>query len=246
MKSKMAYYHSTNYGSVNIETYLPLVHKTVRQLNLKESSLIDYDDLLSIGIMGLLDAVDKYSADKKASFETYARLRIRGTILDELRRVGILSRDKMALVKVYYKKREELQQMFLREPSDEEMCEYMGIKVDDLLKIYSSIHYLSITSLDETIYESEGQAISLLHLLSDTENSSLSIMEKKELTEELVHAISLLNERERQILNFYYVEELSVTSMSEILNISASRVSQLHGKAIANLRQHLATKKGLI
>ena len=240
----MAYYHSTNYQSVNIETYLPLVHRIVKQLNIKESSLIDYDDLLSIGVMGLLDAVDKYSSDKKASFETYARLRIKGAILDELRRIGILSRDKMTLVKTYYKKREELEQLLLREPSDEEICEYMQIKMDELLKIYTNIHYLSISSLDEAIYESEGQSISLLNTLSDSADNGLNIIEKKELAHELTEAISLLSEREKHILNFYYVEELSVASMSEILNISISRVSQLHGKAIANLRQYLSMKKG--
>ncbi len=244
MKNKMAYYHSTNYQSVNIETYLPLVHRIVKQLNIKESSLIDYDDLLSIGVMGLLDAVDKYSSDKKASFETYARLRIKGAILDELRRIGILSRDKMTLVKTYYKKREELEQLLLREPSDEEICEYMQIKMDELLKIYTNIHYLSISSLDEAIYESEGQSISLLNTLSDSADNGLNIIEKKELAHELTEAISLLSEREKHILNFYYVEELSVASMSEILNISISRVSQLHGKAIANLRQYLSMKKG--
>ncbi len=242
----MAYYHSTNYQSVNIETYLPLVHRIVKQLNLKESSLIDYEDLLSIGIMGLLDAVDKYSPDKKASFETYARLRIKGAIIDELRRVGILSRDKMALVKTYYRKREELEQLLLREPSDEEMCEYMQIEMNELLNIYSNIHYLSISSLDETIYESEGQSISLLHMLSDSADNGLNIVEKKELEHELAMAISSLSERERHILNFYYVEELSLASMSEILNISISRVSQLHGKAIATLRKQLSMKKGLI
>lgn len=246
MKNKMAYYHPTNYRSVNIETYLPLVHRIVKQLNLKESSLIDYEDLLSIGIMGLLDAIDKYSTDKKASFETYARLRIKGAILDEMRRVGILSRDKMRLVKTYYRKREELEQLLLKEPSDEEMCEYMQIELNELLNIYSNIHYLSISSLDETIYESEGQSISLLHMLSDSADNGLNMIEKKELEQELAMAISSLSERERHILNFYYVEELSVASMSEILNISISRVSQLHGKAIANLRQQLSMKKGLI
>lgn len=243
MKNKMAYYHSTNYGSINIETYLPLVHRIVKQLNLKESSLIDYDDLLSMGIMGLLDAVNKYSSSKQASFETYARLRIKGAILDELRRVGILSRDKMASVKIYYKKREELQQLLLREPSDQEICEYMKIELEDLFKIYSSIHYLSVSSLDEMVYESDGQSISLMHLLSDSSDNGLHIVEKKEMKQELVEAIEKLSEREKIILNFYYVEELSVAAMSEILNISISRVSQLHGKAIANLRHHLLMKK---
>lgn len=243
MHHRKTYYQSTNYQSVNIESYLPLVHRVVKQLNLKESSLIDYDDLFSIGIMGLLDAVEKYNQNKNASFETYARLRIRGAILDELRRVGILSRDKMAMVKTYYRKREELEQLLLRQPSDEEICEYMQIERDELLKIYLNIHYLSVASLDETIYESEGQAISLLHLLSDSADNGLNIMEKQELEQNLVHAISLLSERERYILNFYYVEELSVASMSEILNISISRVSQLHGKAIANLRKYLTMKK---
>ncbi|MDB8551127.1 sigma-70 family RNA polymerase sigma factor [Turicibacter sanguinis] len=243
MHHRKTYYQSTNYQSVNIESYLPLVHRVVKQLNLKESSLIDYDDLFSIGIMGLLDAVEKYNQNKNASFETYARLRIRGAILDELRRVGILSRDKMAMVKTYYRKREELEQLLLRQPSDEEICEYMQIERDELLKIYLNIHYLSVASLDETIYESEGQAISLLHLLSDSADNGLNIMEKQELEQNLAYAISLLSERERYILNFYYVEELSVASMSEILNISISRVSQLHGKAIANLRKYLTMKK---
>ena len=85
METKMKYYHSANYGTINVETYLPLVDQIIKQLDFRESSLMDYDDLFSIGVMGLLDAINKYSTNKTVSFEKYVKLRIKGAILNEIR-----------------------------------------------------------------------------------------------------------------------------------------------------------------
>ena len=243
MENKMTYYHSANYGTINIETYLPLVDQIIKQLNLKESSLIDYDDLFSIGIMGLLDAIDKYNNHNKVSFNNYARLRIKSAILNEIRQVEFLSRDKIALIETYYKKCEEIQQLLLRNPSDEEICECMQIGIDELLKIHSNINCLSISSLDEAIDDCEGEPICLCDLLKDSADNALNLIEKKELKQELLDAIWKLSDREMIILHFYYKEELSLACMSEILNISMSRISQLHKQAIKNLRHHLLMEK---
>lgn len=244
MKNRVGCYQELNYQSINIEDYLPLVNKMVNQLNIKESSIIDRDDLLSIGVMGLMDAVRKYKTDKNASFETYARLRIKGAIIDELRRLGILSRDQMTHVKRYYQKREELTQQLMVEPSDEQLCEYMDITSKELSKIYTNIHYLAVSSLDEVMYDADGLGRSLLEMMPDGQESILYQLERKDHYQELAEAIEKLDRREQYILQFYYVEELSLAQMSDILEISVSRISQLHGKAIATLRHHLQQAKG--
>lgn len=229
--------------TINIEEYLPLVNRVVSQLNIKESSTIDRDDLISIGVMGLLDASHKYNAQKNASFATYARLRIRGAIIDELRRLGILSRQRMTEVKQYYQKRAELTQQLLQEPTDAQICEYMEISQEELAKIYLNLHYLSVVSLDQTVYSSEEQDISLLETIADQDDSILMKLEHRDQSDELAKAIETLNEREQYILQFYYVEELSLSEMSEILNLSISRISQLHGKIIGKLQEKLKTGK---
>ena len=243
MKNTVAYYRSNNYQDINIEAYLPLVNRVVNQLNIKESSIIDRDDLLSIGVMGLLDATKKYNSKKKAAFETYAKFRIRGAILDELRNVGVLSRNAMKQVKEYYAKREELTQLVCHEPTDEEICEYMGITKKELSKIFLNSHYLSTASLEQAIYDGEGRQTSLLDTLADKSESTLIKLQKRDMYEELVAAIESLDQRDQYILNFYYIEELSLAQMSEILEISVSRVSQLHGRAICNLRAKLEHSK---
>lgn len=243
MKNTGSYYRSNYYQEINIEAYLPLVNRVVNQLNIKESSIIDRDDLLSIGVMGLLDATKKYNSEKKAAFETYAKFRIRGAILDELRNVGFLSRDAMKQVKEYYTKREELTQLVGHEPTDEEICEYMGITKKELSKIFLNSHYLSTASLEQAIYNAEGRQTSLLDTLADQSESTLIKLQKRDTYEELIAAIESLDQRDQYILNFYYIEELSLAQMSEILEISVSRVSQLHGRAICNLRVKLKHSK---
>lgn len=243
METKMKYYHSANYGTINVETYLPLVDQIIKQLDFRESSLMDYDDLFSIGVMGLLDAIDKYNNYNTVSFDNYVRLRIKSAILNEIRQVEVLSRDKISLIETYYKKCEEIQQLLLRNPSDEEISECMQIEIDELLKIYSNINCLSISSLDKAIDDCDGQPICLRDLLRDSADNALNLIEKKELKQEIIEAILKLSDREMIILHFYYKEELSLACISEILNISMSRISQLHKQAIKNLRHHLLMKK---
>ncbi|HAX72536.1 MAG TPA: FliA/WhiG family RNA polymerase sigma factor [Firmicutes bacterium] len=229
-----------NYQTIDVEKYIPLVTKIVKQMNIKESSIIGHDDLISLGILGLIDAIKRYDHKKNASFETYARMRIKGSIIDELRKVGVVSRDKMSRVKMYYKSKEELAQQLLREPNDNELCDYMGIELKELNQIFQTLHYLSFTSLDEVIYDGEESKLTLQETLEDKQSVNAVVkLEKFDQYEELKQAIEKLNIREQQILQFYYVEELGVQEMSEILEISISRVSQIHGKALANLRQHL-------
>lgn len=243
METKMKYYHSANYGTINVEIYLPLVDQIIKQLDFRESSLMDYDDLFSIGVMGLLDAINKYSTNKKVSFEKYVKLCIKGAILNELKHVGVSSRDEISLVETYYKKYEELEQFLLRNPSDDEISECMQIEIDELLKIHLNINCLSISSLDKAIDDCDGQPICLRDLLRDSADNALNLIEKKELKQEIIEAILKLSDREMIILHFYYKEELSLACISEILNISMSRISQLHKQAIKNLRHHLLMKK---
>ncbi|MGL4338015.1 MAG: sigma-70 family RNA polymerase sigma factor, partial [Turicibacter sp.] len=162
-----------------VEKYLPLVHKIVRQMNIKETSTVDRDDLESIGVIGLMDALNKYDSTKKTSFETYARTRIRGAIMDELRRLGLVSRDKMSAVKQYYKHKEELTQKLLREPTDVELCDYMKISSIELSKIFMTLHYLSVSSLETVVYSDEGGNVCLMDVIEDKNEENVLIKLEK-------------------------------------------------------------------
>lgn len=220
-----------------IVEYIPLVKKTVDVSFANYSGEFDRDDLISFGIIGLIDATKKYDSSKNASFETYAKLRIKGSIYDELRLHGKISRTKMSKVNKLYNALEKLQQKLTRKPTDLELMEYLGNTRTELNEIYSSINFLSRYSLEKTIFYKGDQEYTLKDILEDeklkTPEEIVEIEERKEI---LSHAIKSLKEREQVILNLIYFEELPMKDIAEILEISSSRVSQLHGKILTKLK----------
>lgn len=216
--------------------YLPLVKRVVGKMNSKNR---DYEesDLINIGVIGLIDALSKFDPSKKVPFEAYASLRIRGTILDDMRRTGPVSRNKMDKLNEYYRAKEELEERLKRSPSEGEICEALEIDEEDLSKLHETVHYLSGVSLEKVLFSSEGQDMNFLDVLED--DKTLSPVEEIIRTEErnlLVQSIDKLGEREKIILNLYYVENLTLKEIGYILDISIPRVSQIHGKVLLKLR----------
>lgn len=229
----MAYQHIDD--EMIIE-YLPLVKKVVRKIDVKDNRL-DYDDLVSIGTMGLMDAINRFDESKNVPFEAYAALRIRGTVMDELRKTGDVSRNRIAKLNEYNSMKEKLERELLRTPTEAEICEGLGIDEKQLNKLHETVHHLSGISLEAMIMSENTEGIELIDMI---ENEDVITPEEELLNKEmkniLVKSIDQLKERERIILNLYYVEGLSLTEIAYILEISVPRVSQIHGKILLKLK----------
>lgn len=236
-------YDKVQYEDMIIK-YLPLVEKIAYRIDINQTG-IDKDDLVSIGVLGLMDAIKKYDKSKKVPFEAYATLRIRGSIIDELRKSGPVSREKINKLNEYYEVKENLERQLLRTPSEREICKSLNIDQKDLSKLHETVHYLSSISLESTIFTGEDSEIFLKDTLRDNDdNNPEKLAEKKEIQKLLENSLKHLNERERILLNLYYVEELSLTEISYILEISIPRVSQIHGKTLLKLREIIKSQWG--
>jgi len=225
--------------------YLPLVQSVVDRMGVRNRQNMERDDLVNIGIIGLMDAMSRYDASQKIPFEHYARWRIRGTILDELRKNGLVSRNRMGKVNLLYEAVRNLQQKLMREPEDREICQYMGIEIDKLREIHQTVHFLSQYSLEGALFGGDRDEYSLKDILVDEKaEDPLKFVESGEKSIALTKAIEGLKERERLILNLYYFEELPLKDIAVILGVSLSRVSQIHGKSLVKLRAWMTDGKG--
>lgn len=216
--------------------YMPLVEKVVNGLKVKSR---DYErgDLVNLGFLGLLDAWEKYDEEKAVPFEKYAAIRIRGAILDEVRKTSHIPRSAMDRLKAYYKAKEDLEKRLKREPTEKEIAQDMGLSAKQLDEIYDVVHQLSSVSLEKVIFQDEGSGVELRDLLPDSNSpQSEDLLLEQERKEYLQRAIATLTEREQQILQLYYVEQLSLKEIAYIYQISVPRVSQIHGKLILKLR----------
>lgn len=220
--------------------HLPLVKRVVSRIDSK-NSIYDLEDLISIGVIGLMDAIKRYDYRKKVPFEAYASLRIRGAVIDELRKAGPVSRNRIDKLNQYYMVKEKLENQLMRTPSELEICKDMDIDNKELSNIHETVHYLANVSLESMIFSKDGNDTKLMDLIQDEDSISpeeyYTDGEKKRM---LIEAIGKLDDREKTILNLYYVEELSMKEIAYILDISIPRVSQIHGKTLLKLRDLLS------
>jgi len=219
--------------------YMPLVSRIAGRIDTGDREM-DKDDLFSVGVLGLIDAVKKFDASKSVPFEAYATVRIRGSIIDEMRRSGRVSRERIVKLNQYYSAKEKLEQQLMRDPDERAICEEMGISAKDLSRIHETVHYLSKVSFETTLFHKDGGEIQLADMLSD---DSVDTPEegyiKKERKKLLMSAIEKLSDREKTILSLYYVEELTLKEIAYAMDISIPRVSQIHGKIILKLREYM-------
>lgn len=197
---------------------------------------IDYEDLVSYGTMGLIDAANKYDEDRSCKFSTYAALKIKSYIIDEIRRHSPISRKDVSMISKYNSAIQDLQNKLLREPTEVEISKYLNLPISDLKKIEKNIQLMTTTSLDTVIFQGNTD-ISLIDTIKD--DSALlpsNAIEEEEKLEILSKAIGMLKEKDRLVLSLYYYEELNLKEIGMILEVSESRVSQLHSRAIVNLR----------
>lgn len=220
--------------------YIPYVKYIASRMVSGKPPGVEFEDLVSFGILGLIDAIEKFDLSKGLKFETYATLRIRGAIIDELRKISWIPKSAFSKLSALNNSREALENKLNREPTDEELSNYMNISIEEVRNIQTYINYVSVVSLDEVFFKSNEEDLQFKNIIED-ENSPQpdKILEETEKYEVLEEAVNLLPEKDRLVLNLYYYEKLTLKEIGKVLSISESRVSQLHSRAIVRLRENL-------
>jgi RNA polymerase sigma factor for flagellar operon FliA len=230
-----------------IEAYMPLVRIVVGRLGVPTTSVMGLDDMLSYGTIGLITAIDRFEPGHGASFETFASLRIRGAVIDQLRTLNWLPRSAMSRVRQIETALGDLEQQLGRVPQEEEVARAMGISVDRYRQQLQEAGLLLI-SLDAPAAVRLGaeDVATLGDLLEDPDTPDPSeVVERQEIAALLSRSLELLPPRERLLLALYYQEELTMKEISSVMSISESRVCQLHTQALLRLRTALGAKKDL-
>jgi len=223
-----------------IMQYAPLVKFIAHRIAMRLPSNIDVNDLINSGIIGLMDAIEKYDPSRKNKFETYAEFRIRGAILDELRALDwaprSFRRKAHQMEKIFSKLEKELG----RPATDEEAAEAMGMDMEEYFSTMEQLKGISLLSLEELKSIPEDDRGNLLnHLAAGNGEDPLSLLNLGQLKEALAKALEELPERDRLVITLYYYEELNMKEIARILDITESRISQIHTRAILRLRGKL-------
>lgn len=232
-------YSKTKSASIREELilkYTYLAKYVAGRLYASYGNNVEFDDLVSYGIFGLIDAIDKYDVGRGVKFETYAQLRIRGAIIDQLREIDWLPRSVRQKSKELEKAYNELENKLGRPATDEEMANSLGLSLEEFQKKVQNITNYSIISLDDLLEQKREIIGSEEDKQPDTPEN---IIESKEVKEILIDTISTLPEKEKKVVSLYYYDELTYKEIGRLLNISESRVSQLHTKAIIRMKNKL-------
>lgn len=228
-----------------ILAYAPLVKYVAGRLSVQLAGNVEYDDLVSYGILGLIDAIEKFDYLKGVKFETYASLRIRGAIIDSIRKVDWVPRSARQKSKQLETAYEDLSNSLLREPTDKELAEKLGVSVEELLELIGNHSALSLVYLD-SITEAGGETANLLREPEDSSKNPEANYMKQEVGKILAAAIDNLSEKEKSVVTLYYFEELTLKEIGKVLGVSESRVSQLHSKAVFKLKGKLGAHKSVL
>jgi RNA polymerase sigma factor for flagellar operon FliA len=223
--------------------YAPLVKYVIGRMAISLPAAMDSDDVLSAGTIGLLHAIDRFDPEQGVRFETYALQRIRGAIIDTIRSLSPLSRGAGRRARLLDENTAALAQRLGRAPSQEELAQELGVDQAELGRMMLESAHV-IVSLDGASSggEDDGEVQSLRDLVHDPNQAGTDeVVEENELIERLTAAIDSLPERDRLVLNLYYHEELTLKEISRVIEVSESRVSQIHTAAVMKLRALLRT-----
>lgn len=226
--------------------YANVVNLVAGRLNMYLGYTVDYDDLVGYGVFGLIDAIDKYDLTKNVKFETYASLRIRGSILDQIRKMDWIPRTIRQRQKKIDAVIKEVEQTTGRSATDEDIAMGLGISAEEYLDWQSQMKITGLVSLNE--YMDQGSDVSQdysRHTTARFDGPEESV-EKEELTKVLGEALELLTEKEKKVVTLYYYEDLTLKEISNILEVSESRVSQLHTRALQKMKTKMGNYMGLL
>lgn len=224
--------------------YAPLVKLVAGRLSMYLGYNVEYDDLVSYGIFGLIDAIDKFDNMKEVKFETYASLRIRGAILDQIRKMDWIPRTIRQKQKKIDAAMKEIELNTGRAATDEEIAESLGISEDDYQGWQSQMKITGVVSLNE--FMESGSEIPAEQSNQHRFDSPEEVVEKEELKKVLAQALELLTEKEKKVILLYYYEDLTLKEISNVLEVSESRISQLHTRALQKMKSKMGSYMGLL
>ncbi|GLX68507.1 FliA/WhiG family RNA polymerase sigma factor [Paenibacillus glycanilyticus] len=225
-----------------IEQFLPLVDYVTNRMAIGLPKNVLKDDLASNGVMGLIDAIEKFDYCRGLQFETYASWRIRGSIIDGLRQGDWVPRSVREKAKRIEEAYQSLEQKYLRSVTDAEISDYLNVSEKDFTNMLHEIAITTVCSLEDPIREEESETRLSLLIDERAKNPDHKAHEFF-LKDSLISGIEKLTEKERTVISLFYYEELSLSEIAEVMSLSPSRISQLHSKAILRLRGALAKHK---
>jgi RNA polymerase sigma factor for flagellar operon FliA len=223
--------------NVLTESHLPLVKFTADRLAAKLPASVDRDDLMGAGMIGLLDAVDKFDPARVVMFKTYAEMRVRGAMLDSLRTLDWAPRSMRRRGRAVESAYAELEQKFNRPAREDEVAAKLGMSLAEFHRLLGDLRGLTVTAIDQSDDEEKGPRSN--QVTADPTHTPFALYERTELREQLAAAIDRLPERDRQVVALYYLEELSMKEIGQALGVTESRVSQIHTQAVLRLRSTL-------
>ena len=221
--------------------YSPLVKYVAGRVSVGLPQNIEHADLVSYGIFGLIDAIEKFDIDRKIKFETYAIARIKGAIIDELRAIDWVPRSVRAKARSVEKAYAALEAKLLRTPTDAEVAEEMGMSELELQTLFTQISFVGLVALDEvlSVGGERGESATLGDTIADKREGPVAIFEVEEMKQILAATINRLGDREKIVLTLYYYEGLTLAEIGDVLGVTESRVCQIHTKAVLQLRARL-------
>lgn len=229
-------------GDLLIKKYTPLVSYHVQRISTGLPKNVSRDELTSLGMMGLFDALNKFDLSRDLKFDTYASFRVRGAIIDGLRKEDWLPRSAREKAKKLESQIEMLEQQLQRHVTPEEIAKELGVDTDDVYQTMQEHFMSNILSMDEYSSEQDDSDGKSFVIRDDQIRTPEQEVVQAELLGDLVECIKDLNEKEQQVLSLFYTEELTLTEIGEMLNLSTSRISQIHSKALFKLRNLLSAE----
>jgi RNA polymerase sigma factor FliA len=223
--------------------YAPLVKYVAGRVAVGMPPNVEHADLVSYGIFGLMDAIEKFDLSKGYKFETYAITRIKGAIIDELRSVDWVPRSVRAKARRIEAAVARLEAQLLRAPTDEELATELEMSIDELEEALTKMSLTSVAALDEVLDVGEGDRISLVDTLQDLNTVMPEQSVDEQATRDLLRqAIGRLTEREQTVLGLYYFEGMTLAQVGDVLGVTESRICQIHTKAVMSLRAKLGER----
>ena len=220
--------------------HAPLIRYIVNRIAIRLPSHIDLDDLHNTGVIGLMDAIDKYNPDKNCKFKTYAEFRIKGAILDQLRSLDWVPRSIRQKSRRLEQAYTEVEQRLGRSATEQEVAASLGIDLDEFHFLLNQVRGISMVNLDEL--RSSGGADQPMHgdIFEDVKaENPFTSLKSHEMRQAVAECIGILPEKERLVISLYYYEDLNMKEIGGVLGITESRVCQIHTKAVARLRSKL-------
>lgn len=228
-----------------IREYAPLIKFVAQKIAVRLPSNIELDDLISAGVIGLMDAIEKYDSSRDNKFKTYAEFRIRGAILDELRAQDWVPRSIRDKAKLLDRTLVQLESDLGRAPSEEEVAKALNINIDEFHDLVNQVRPVSLLPIDQATTFSNTDKKSIMDILEGSRtNSPFNQLNVKNIKEVVASAIEDLPERQRLVLSLYYYEDLNLKEIGQVLRVTESRVSQLHAQAVTRLRAKLSATIG--